>query len=275
MKAYSFLNINQFSIAWEVYCGRLISTNATLTNSIRPMSIFETNRFREKQGFWYNNELIMEDIRSKSFPSKISRLTGMYFFDNKESAMKAVKDERWGDRYYDENYLVEVELSPKGNITRVDHDWIFEKKVPINPINTSEIDWIHKYWNGQAVNPTDPLWELIMEGTAEILDDDFKKRAFNVIKNQQPETLALLELSRIARDLDFQLGHIVSWVKPIPDSNNKAQVVYIIKAEEQEKEKLLELVQNYEKPMKLDLIKNKSLYNVPELSGESFEIPLK
>jgi len=274
MKAYTFLDIEQFPIAWEVYCGELISTNATVTNSVRPMSVFEANRFRKKQGVWYNNELIIDDIRANNYPSKISRLTGMYFFEDKDSALKAAKDVRWGDRYYNANYLVEVELSPKGDVTKVDHDWIFEKKVPVNPIDKSQTDWIHKYWKGEAFNSSDPLWELIMEGTVKILDEKFKDRAFKVVEKKQPDTLAILELSRIGRDLEYQLGHIVSWVKPIPNSTEKAQVVYIIKMEEKETKKLLEQVKSYEKPKKMDLISDKSRYKIPELRDEFFDIPI-
>ena len=62
------------------------------------------------------------------------------------------------------------------------------------------------------------------------MDESIRKKALDNIKKQQPETLPLLELSRIARLCGSQLGHIVSWITP--KENNVGRVTYIIKGEE-------------------------------------------
>lgn len=233
MTAYAFLNIEEFVVAWEVYCGVMISTNETITDSGRPMSVFEVGRFRNNDAVWYTNELIMDAVRLNNHPTKISRLTGMYFFEDRESAMRIIGDPRWRSRHFTEEFLTEVELHPTGQITRVDHNWIFEKQVLASPIDEDDMTWIDDYWEGNPVPNKLPHWELIVEGSAIILDESVKSRAFKIIKNRQPRTLVRLEKSKAKRQRGSQYGHIVAWVTPTEDVR-KGKVVYIIKGVEKD-----------------------------------------
>lgn len=251
MKGYVFLNIDSFVVAWEVHCGILISTNETITNSVRPMSVFEASKFRKNHVMWYENELIIDEIRKQNHPSKISRLTGMYFLEDRESALRVTKDPRWEDKYFDEEFLSEVDLLPSGEITKVDTNWIFENNVMKKHIDKNNMEWIDKYWKGEPMPTQTPLWELIMEGSAVILNESLKTKSFEIIKNRQPKTLPLLEKSRIERQRGSQYGHIVSWVMPIEDAK-KGKVVYIIKG-----------------------VEKNQLYFCPDLMNESFNISVK
>ena len=213
MNKYVFLDIDDFAVAWEVYCGRLISVEESSVDGRIPMSSWMTSRVKKDRN-WLHNEMIMENIRRTYYPSQISRLRGMYFFEDKETAIRASLE--WNDGRFKPDRLAEVEFLSGSTITKVDHNWIFDNmNNVINPSNQSDMEWIHKYWQGKTVG-REPLWELLVMGKAMILGTELRTKAYETIAQRQPKALGLLEISRIAWDLGYNFGHVATWLVKDP-----------------------------------------------------------
>ena len=205
MNGYVFLNTDDFCVAWEAYCGRLISVEESSSQGRTPMSSWMASLIKKNDVIWLHNEMIMETIRQAHFPSQISRLRGMYFFEDKETAIRA--SEEWHDGRFNLNNLAEVEFSPDSTITKVDHNWIYDNmRNAIDPTNESDTEWIYKYWRGETTERS-PLWELLVKGKAQsVVGTGLRNRAYEAIRNKQPRTLGLLEISRVGWELDSHFG---------------------------------------------------------------------
>jgi hypothetical protein len=177
----------------------------------------------------------LEQFRSVQHPGAVSRLTGLYLFPTLEAAKMA--EDRWDASFRPEN-LTEVEIVSVLRQSRYDAEWI------THHLDSSDNSWFDSYFSGFAcgVNPT---WELLVEGRAFILSTDLRSRAYDVIAKAWPQSLALLELSRIAVVLDSDLGVIC----PIAVRNgNKLRIDIMLNFEDATNEAFLKKVQQYEGP---------------------------
>jgi len=243
MNGLVFLNINDFVVAWEVYCGRMISVDLSSSEGQTPLSSWIASVIKKKGINWLHNELIMESIRQEYFPSKISRLRGMYFFEDKKTAISASKE--WKDGHFNLDYLAEVEFLSESSTTKVDHNWIVEKmNNRIDPDNRSDTEWIHKYWKGEKSNRS-PLWELLVKGRAVVLGSELRKKAYETIQSKQLGTLGLLEVSRVAWGFGSHLGHIAAWLVKDP-SNSYLEIKYAYDFRDANDEKFLEKFEKYQ-----------------------------
>ncbi len=157
---YVYLNIDAFPAAWAAYRGQLISSSVYGTESFRPVSYWVARLFRENTLIRLQKELLVEDIRRKYYPEKVSRLQGMYFWGDEKSAEHAEKWREEEGHYFDKDFLVEVGFSCIKPPTRADTTWIddylINDEVPCEPGNTN---WIHEYWKGNPQPYKEPKWE--------------------------------------------------------------------------------------------------------------------
>ncbi|WP_420998260.1 hypothetical protein ACKI2N_023735 [Cupriavidus sp. 30B13] len=173
------------------------------TVSLRLAGIFDSGNFQRLQ-----SELAIDAIRGLNFPNAVSRLSGMFVFDEVESAL-AAEQAAWGG-HINSDYLTDVGLT-YGTATRVDANWITK-------MLDADANLVHgweqlavKYWNGEACGAT-PIWELLVDGSVTVWGTRIRNRAYEVIRSRYPQSLGLLEESRIAALLGFSLGHISSWL---------------------------------------------------------------
>ncbi len=145
---------------------------------------------------YYRAELAIEQERMSSCPDRVSRLTGLYFFEDADSACKA--GQRW-DGNFREEHLAEVELAGRPRISRYDSEWITYRMAD------ADASWLPNYLAGRSPGPR-PLWELLVEGRGYVLGTRVRERAYETLKRQWPKSLGLLELSRVAVELDSDLG---------------------------------------------------------------------
>lgn len=73
-------------------------------------------------------------------------------------------------------------------------------------MDADDRSWIDKYLSGQPSEQ--PTWELLVEGRGLILGTEVRQRAYETVRNEWPDSLALLELSRVAVELGSDLGFI-------------------------------------------------------------------
>jgi hypothetical protein len=164
-----------------------------------------------------NNETIIEYVRERDFPKRISRLRGIYFFENKYLAQRPI-DEEWGGHFKPEN-LVELELYPNEPITRVDANWItYAPRLSNDRLDTSDLSWIARYWDGQSYSDK-PTWELITSGEATVLTTSARAKAYEVVKLAFPESWEFIEMSRLAGEAGSYGGLVTPFIRRLPSDS--------------------------------------------------------
>jgi hypothetical protein len=216
------LDLEHPLVAWECYRGALISTYVDASNNVQNTSLRIANLIRGNN-INLANELLFENIRENYFPSTVSRMQCIYAFENKTTAENACNS--WGGHFHVDN-LVDVGIGAN-NITKVDANWItYADREKNNLIKQNYIPCIHDYWRGAPYPNKQPQWELLVDGYAIIWGTEHRNRAYQIIKEQMPDSLGLLEISRIAETIGFYLGHIRPKIFRISQSSFK--LAYII-----------------------------------------------
>lgn len=155
-----------------------------------------------------SREFQLEQVRRSHFPQLPSRLSSIYCFLGIEDAKKAAS--LWGGPFRDSN-LVEVNL---GNVIpshKFDSNWIsYYSHITGN--QNYALSWMRQYWLGNPCPSHEPIWENLTEGRAIVLGTEVRKRAYEIIKLHFPESLGVLEISRIAAWLENDLGNISAYL---------------------------------------------------------------
>lgn len=255
MTAYTYLNINNPWIAWLVYRGEMVSAKV----SHQSLSVWHTfllidNATAQRRQDYYKMEQAIENERVKSFNKKVSRLTGMYFFEDLKPAETANKS--WGNIFKKEN-LVEVEFSNCAKVSKYDSEWITHYKS-----SSQDELWIKNYLSGKATSDN-PIWELLIEGRGFILNTEVRQRAYETIKRIWPRSLGLLELSRVAVELNSDLGLIKAFITKEKNVHRISIAMNFIDATNKE---FLDRFSKYNGPKNTNDLNAKSELVQPDLS---------
>ena len=212
--AYTFLDIDHPITAWETYRGILYSADTFETKDSRFPSFMLAAIISSAGNVRLANELIIESVRLREFPDTVSRLRGLFFFPDRESARRALS---WGAHFVSDN-LAEVGVTAKAS-TKADADWItVARKDPATGVVLPDyLDLIRSYWRGEPMT-NNPHWELLVHGSAVVWGTYVRQKAYASIKAQDERSLPILELSRIAAALDSSLGHSMPWIKRVGDA---------------------------------------------------------
>ena len=263
---YGCIDIDHPMVAWSVYRGVLVSAQAGNENPKCPISVMLAGMLKYRNSSRLGNELVIERVRQLKYPSQVSRLVGMYFFED-QSAFEAAKE--WGGHFSSE-YQAELGLLPEATVNRHDANWITHA-----PLDNSgclrSIDWIDQYWSGEPFPNRTPVWELIVEGRAAVYGTELRERAYTTIKAEFPECVAILEVGRIAALLRSDLGQISSWL--IQTSEADFSLKYYIDMRDARDSNFLEKVKKFDGPKNYaDLAVGGDKFSVPDLRsfGESF-----
>jgi hypothetical protein len=200
MSVYAYLDVDVPWIAWLVYRGEMVSARSAgdqMLSVWHAKYLFDASGPRQRVNY-YNRELEIERVRAARFPLTVSRLTGLYFFDDVEAARRAWL--RWDGSFRGE-HLAEIEITRAVGSSRFDSEWI-TADLPV-----SDDGWITSYLASEPRGPR-PLWELLVDGRGVVLGTGVRERAYETIKRTWPQSLALLELSRVAVELGSDLGLI-------------------------------------------------------------------
>lgn len=200
MKAFAFLNMDKPWIAWLVYRGEMVSPKASNTQALSAWHAYHLidAAHSGQRTAYYRREMELERVRRDSFPGKVSRLSGLYFFEDVESAKSA--GQRW-DGNFREEHLAEIEIVGEPLVSRYDSEWITHN------MGSTDSSWMSSYLSGCQMGEN-PLWELLIEGRGFILGTRVRERAYDTVKRIWPRSLGLLELSRVAVKLNSDLGLI-------------------------------------------------------------------
>lgn len=208
MRVFAYLDIQHPPVAWAVMRGVLISADRAPDSSPGFVSFMIAGLIQYQCNTRLGNETIIEHVRALEFSKLISRLSGMYFFEDRNSAQKAI-EEKWGAHFRIEN-LVELELIAHSPITKVDANWI--TNAPRNEkgqLETSDLSWIRKYWSGETYGK-DPTWELIASCEATILTTAAREAAYEAAKKEFPKSWEFIEMSRLATETGAMHGGLIT-----------------------------------------------------------------
>jgi hypothetical protein len=194
--AWAYLNVRHPVCAWAAYRGVLVS----VPTDPGFLSVWSASLLKTNNSAWVKREISLEMLRQRSFPSRISRLTGMYCFTDVRSAELALK---WGNslNHFRIQNLVELSLA-QATVSEARHDanWI--------SFPTSQ-DWQIKYWQGLPHPDHEPVWEVLVLGRLYILGTTLRETAKALLTRRFPDSVVLLETARVAAWID-DLGNVAA-----------------------------------------------------------------
>ena len=210
MHVYAFLDIRHAPTAWAVMRGMLVSARLVPDYSPGCISFMLAGIIFSGDNTRLFNELAIENRRLARHPTRTSRLGGMYFFEERDLALRAT--EGWGAHFEEQN-LFPLDLTPDGKVSRLDSDWITHAETDAaGRINLENCDWIDQYWSGKP-RSDQPRWELLCDGLAVVPEVSARRCAYEIVKHQFPECLLAIEMARLACETDGSpAGMITPWL---------------------------------------------------------------
>jgi len=197
-EVYAYLNIEDPLIAWLVYRGEIVSASQLHSGavSVWASGYLRTGAFGGPTAR-YEAELVLERLRSAEYPTAVSRLQGFFVFPDRQSATQA--EGRWDSSFHPE-FFAELGIRPGSRTSTHDANWI------THCLGTDDsTEWMRAYLSGQPYG-SEPTWETLVDGRAWIYGTELREAAYEIVKAEWPNSLALLELSRVAAWVDSNLG---------------------------------------------------------------------
>jgi hypothetical protein len=211
---YAYLNIKDPVCAWATYRGILVSAGvAADSGEAGLVSLMSAGLMHSGRQSRLSNELILERVRRATHPNRVSRLSGMYCFLDIESAQRA--SALWGSlrNHFRPDYLAELNLQTSFSRDQLDSNWIsFSARDENGFFLADDLGWIDLYWSGEPFPDKLPIWETLLEGRMVVLGTDLRERAYDVIKEKFPNSLAFLEIARLAAWAGSDLGNTAAWL---------------------------------------------------------------
>ena len=202
---YIFLNLDLPHVAWAAYRGVLITPPKEKTANGRFVSWWQSRLYENSPHFGRENAL--ELVRTQEFPERISRLSCIFCFLDKESATRAAR--LWNAHFRLEN-LVEVNLGEARGRQRLDSNWITYSNSEA-ALNTDK--WIQRYWQGEPFPGQKPIWESLVEGRVTLAGNQVLARSYETVKAHWPDSLLFLKISRSGAHLGFNIGSISAFLR--------------------------------------------------------------
>lgn len=227
MRVFAFLDLEFPPVAWAVMRGMLVSADQTHPEAPENgfVSFMLAGMIQYQRNDRIFNESIIEHVRATRYPRKISRLRGMYFFRSREDALSRIGDRDW-PKYFTRENLVELELYPALDPTVCDANWItFANLRSDGRIATEDLTWIDNYWSGKPYSDNAPVWEMIANGVALVLDERIRRQCDALVKKRFPESHIPILMARLASEAGSLGGLISPFV--IRDSNMSVRLCYL------------------------------------------------
>ena len=234
--AYVFLDIKKPHVAWATYRGILVTVSPGPPGFI---SSWFADMLQQRESLHFKKEWELEQVRQKWFPSKISRLRGLFCFTEVNSAKSAALlwNSSGKDNFNLEN-LAEISLAEANGYDVFDSNWITYSQ-------DIQVEWMQQYWNGDPFPNEEPVWEKLVEGKVAVLGTELRELAYEKIKAEWPDSLMQLEISRMAAWIGSDLGVIQAFLR---ESENEYAVEYLINWKDADNpeflSKLTELIKN-------------------------------
>lgn len=194
--AWGYLNIYNPVCAWAAHRGVLVS--APTTGGF--VSVWTASLFCSDDHARIQREILLEQVRRREFPHRISRLTGMYCFTDLKSAERALC---WGNpqNHFRPEFLVEYSLAEAVKAAQLDANWLSYSS------NLQDDEWPRRYWTGEPYPDNPPIWETLVTGRIYILGTELRNKSRELIEKHFPKSVALAETARLAAWAGADLGN--------------------------------------------------------------------
>jgi hypothetical protein len=270
---WAFLHIYHPLCAWNTYRGRLNNHSSEegfisvwRASLIKPPSRKEESDQNLKK---MELELELESCRARNFPEQVSRLNGIFCFEDIESAENAL---RWNGTHFNPAFFNELHISESSQKSRkLDSNW-----VTYFDLNSNDFSWVSQYWEGLPFPNQQPIWETLVQGEIIVLGTDLRERAYKLLEEKMPDSLCILEISRQAAWVGSTLGQIQSFLKQEKDRYLLTYLIDMRDANNTDFLNKLEDLKNYPDKINFnDIYKftsENSLGRLPDLTKFNFEI---
>lgn len=153
-------------------------------------------------------EFQLDEFRRKHFPDTVSRLSGIFLFDDVCSAVKVCNNDEWSGHFNSE-YLTDVGVVANRS-SRVDATWITLMRNEENILVDGWEVMAESYWSGMPAN-NEPIWERIIDGYVTVWGGDLKNRALSEVQKFWPQSLPLLAIAANSAILGSCDGAIIPY----------------------------------------------------------------
>ena len=192
-EGFAYINIENPMAAWNVVRSNF-SSPSRLPQSDRPgaLSFGMSDLLRAGNAARAAAEFRLEDFRRRHFSDAVSRLTGIFLFDDIDSAAQVWDNDAWSG-HFNSDYLTDVGVSADHS-SRLDSAWITMMRNEENILVAGWEAMAERYWSGKPASDN-PIWELIIEGWVTIWGLDLKTKALEEIQKFWPQSLPLLAVA--------------------------------------------------------------------------------
>jgi hypothetical protein len=208
--SYLYLDVNLPVAAWAAGRGVLVPA---LSNKEEKgwVSVMLAILIKNEKSFRIKNEQIIEAIRLERYPNTVSRITGLFYFEDRDNAERAAR--AW--RIFKSENLTQIELNESDKRTsRFDSNWYtYAPRDTEGVFLGQDIAWVDRYLSGEAMPTKQPIWECVTESRITVLNDELRERSCAVVSEKFPESLALFELARAAAQGNFDIGNITAFLR--------------------------------------------------------------
>ncbi len=255
-------------VAWECYRGIILPAKCYLDIGIPPLSLWFATMLQNLNSIEIKNEFRLENIRATSFPEKISRLTGFFHFSDKLMATKFAKKHGNSQNHFHDEFLAEAGFDPLMPYSIHDAEWITYYR----GINSIDQNWMIQYWlENPCPSAIDgPIWESLTYTPAIIYGTELRNRAYKRIAEEFPNSLGMLELSRLAATGGFMAGHSLPYI--YVDNSSYAQVVFLLREAEFRHSDFLDYIMKYNGPKNTKDFNQDSKLITPDFRPYYFKI---
>ncbi|MDV7489268.1 hypothetical protein R4544_09090 [Acinetobacter baumannii] len=191
-EGFAYLDYDNPMVAWNIVRGVFDSPD-TLddeSNKEQFISIALVSMLQKPISKRLKGELELERIRFENYPTHVSRLRGLFVFDEIESIAKFWDTECWGEHFQDQ-YLSDIGVSARKS-SRLDSNWI---KYIWDENGDLLSNWernAHSYWQGLPFPQKEAIWERIVEGSITVWSMDIKHKALETVMYKWPNSLNIL-----------------------------------------------------------------------------------
>jgi hypothetical protein len=197
---WAYLNIANPLCAWAAYRGALVS----IPSEPGFISVWSASLLKSGSIDRIAREAAIERCRAQFYPQRVSRLRGMYCFDDLGSAERALE---WGAHFRVSN-LAELSFAEVARGDRLDSNWITHGDFS-DPQNAASFG----YWSGQEFPGREPVWETLVEGRIYVLGTSLRERAYELVERHMPDATPLLEIGRVAAWIGYDVGAVFAFLR--------------------------------------------------------------
>ena len=266
--AWVHLRVTDPLVAWLTYRGVLESVSRAAPEFLSLWSLKAAHSALLDDKWFFIREAQIEAARAARNPDAVSRLRGIFAFPNKETADRAVS--AWGG--FESYFLQEIEIREGSVVSWFDSHWIDSMGNTSAPTS----DAAESYSLGTEFG-SQPLWELLIDGKADLVGIELREKAYNVVRAQWPDALSPLEIARLGAQLDSSIGYIAAFPRLAED---EVVIEFMMDFQDATNPTFLEALREYlaalppEHINRADLAVGGEFFGVPDLRSRSLTVPM-